>query len=97
MQCKNHLGNAPNSRWSVFASKIERLRDRLETGDPDLEPDELQLAIDAAQIKRRDLLDVQPRARQSAKILTMLPKAAEAYRKQIERVTSPTFLVQSSC
>ena len=50
-----------------------------------LEPDELQLAIEVAQRKRRNLLDAQPAARQSAKILTMLPKAAEAYRKQIER------------
>jgi hypothetical protein len=30
-------------------------------------------------------MDAQPAARQSAKILTMLPKAAEAYRKQIEK------------
>ncbi len=65
--------------------RIERLQDRLIIGDPDLEPDELQLAIDAAQRKRRDILDAQPAARQSAKILTMLPKAAKAYRQQIER------------
>ena len=65
--------------------RIGRLKDRLTTGDPDLEPDELQLAIEAAQRKRRELLDAQPAGRQSAKILTMLPKAAEAYRQQIER------------
>ena len=65
--------------------RIERLQDRLTTGDPDLEPDELQLAIEAAQRKRRDLLDAQPAARHSAKILTMLPKAARAYRQQIEQ------------
>jgi len=34
--------------------------------------------------KRRDLLDAQPAVRQSAKIRTMLPKAAQAYRQQIE-------------
>jgi hypothetical protein len=38
-----------------------------------LEPDELQLNIAAAQQKRSEFLDVQPTARQSAKILTMLP------------------------
>ncbi len=65
--------------------RIERLQDRLTIGDPDLEPDELQLAIEAVQRKRCDLLDIQPAARQSAKILTMLPNAAQAYRQQIER------------
>ncbi len=65
--------------------RIERLQDRLTTGDPDLESDELQLAIEAVQRKRRDLLDAQPAVRQSAKVLTMLPKAAQAYRQQIER------------
>ena len=69
----------------VLEKRIERLQDRLAIGDPDLEPDELQLAIEAAQRKRRDILDAQPAARQSAKILTMLPKAARAYREQIER------------
>ena len=64
--------------------RIERLQDRLTIGDPDLEPDELQLAIKAAQRKHRDILDALP-APCHAMILTMLPKAAEAYRQQIER------------
>ncbi|TDJ33818.1 MAG: hypothetical protein E2O53_09345, partial [Gammaproteobacteria bacterium] len=50
-----------------------------------LEPDELQLAIDAAQRKRRELVNAQPETRHSAKIIAALPKAAEAYRQQIER------------
>ncbi len=66
-------------------ARIERLHKRLSTGDPDLEPDELQLAIDAAQRKRRDLVEAQPEARHFAKIITALPKAAAAYRQQIER------------
>ena len=65
--------------------RIERLQDRLVTGDPDLESDELQLAIAAAQRKRRNYLETQPASRQSAKILSILPKAARAYREQIER------------
>jgi predicted nucleic acid-binding Zn-ribbon protein len=66
-------------------ARIERLHDRLSVGDPDLEPDELQLAIDTAQRKRRDLVNAQPEARHSAKIIAALPKAAEAYRRQIKR------------
>ena len=66
-------------------SRIERLRERLYIGDPDLEPDELQMAIEAAQRKRRDLVDAQPVARHSAKIIAALPRAAEAYKKQIEK------------
>ena len=65
-------------------ARIERLYDRLSAGDPDLEPDDLQLAIVAAQRKRKDLIDAQPAAIQSAKIIAALPKAAEAYRRQIE-------------
>ena len=53
---------------------IEQLQDRLSIGDQDLEPDELQLANEAAQRKRRDILHTQPAAHQSAKILTMLPR-----------------------
>jgi hypothetical protein len=66
-------------------ARIERLRERLYVGDPDLEPDELQMAIEAAQRKRRDLVDAQPVARHSAKINAALPRAAAAYRKQIEK------------
>ena len=66
-------------------ARIERLRERLYIGDPDLEPDELQMAIEAAQRKRRDLVDAQPIARHSAKIIAALPRTAEAYKKQIEK------------
>ena len=45
--------------------------------------DELQAAIDRAEAKRRELQNQQPAAKQSAKILTMLPRAAEGYRRQI--------------
>ncbi len=66
-------------------ARIERLRKRLLNGDPDLEPDELQLAIESAERKRRELVDMQPAARQSAKILTAVPEAAKAFRRQIKR------------
>ncbi len=66
-------------------ARIERLRERLTIGDPDLEPDELQLAIEAVERKRDDLIDAQPAALHSAKIVAAIPKAADVYRKQIER------------
>lgn len=69
----------------IIDARIERLRARLSTGDPDLEPDELQLAIEAAERKRRELMEAQPVAHQSVNIFSTLPKAAQAYREQIER------------
>jgi hypothetical protein len=38
-----------------LAARIERLRDRLHRGDPDMTPDELQAAIERAEEKRREL------------------------------------------
>ena len=43
----------------------------------------IQAAIDRAAAKRSDLQDQQHRAIPSAKMFTMLPRAAEAYRRQI--------------
>ena len=42
-------------------------------------------AIEAAQGKRQELLDAQPAARHSAKVLAALPNAAAAYKRQIEK------------
>jgi site-specific DNA recombinase len=66
-----------------LAARIERLRERLVKGDPDMPADEIQAAIERAEAKRRELQERQPEARQSAKILSILPRAAEMYRKQI--------------
>jgi hypothetical protein len=59
--------------------RIARLRERLAAGDPDLEADELQAAIERAEAKRRELLAAQPAAKQSAKLFAMMPRAAEEY------------------
>jgi site-specific DNA recombinase len=59
------------------------LRARLRNGDPDMPPDELQPAVDRAETKRAELLASQLAAKASAKVLTMLPRAAAAYRRQI--------------
>ena len=66
-----------------LSGRIARLRDRLKLGDPDMAVDELQAAIDRAEAKREELLAQQPVARHSAKILKMLPKAAEVARREI--------------
>ena len=65
-------------------ARIERLRDRLKNGDPDLTTDELQGAIDRAIEKRKELEAVLPEAKQSATVLAALPRAVALYRQQIE-------------
>jgi hypothetical protein len=68
-----------------LAARIERPRERLRKGAPDMTADEIQAAIDRAEGKRRELQEQQPAAKQSARILTMLPRAADAYCRQISR------------
>lgn len=65
-------------------ARIFRLRERLSAGDPDLEADQLQLAIGAAGSRRREILVARPVARRSAKILAAIPVATQTYRRQIE-------------
>ena len=73
---------APKELQGIDA-RLQRLRERVVKGDPDLTADELQAAVEVAEAKRRELLDQQPGAKQSAKVLAVLPKAAELYRRQI--------------
>jgi site-specific DNA recombinase len=73
---------APRELQEITA-RIGRLRERLRNGDPDMPADEIQAAIDRAEAKRQDLLAHEPAAKHSAKILAMLPKAAEAARREI--------------
>ena len=71
---------------AALDTRIARLRERLRSGDPDMEPDEIQVAIDRAETKRLQLKStLQPSAKLSAKILAALPKAAELYRSKITR------------
>lgn len=67
----------------AISDRIKRLQERLSLGDPDLEPDEIQSVIDRVERKREDLLNEQPVAKESARIISMLPRAAEAFRRQI--------------
>lgn len=66
-----------------LTARIERLRARLKAGDPDMTDDELQVAIDRAEGKRRELADLQPEVKRSARVLAMLPKAADLARREI--------------
>jgi hypothetical protein len=65
-------------------ARITRLRERLKAGDPDLMADELQAGIERAESKRRELLDVRPAERENARVLALMPRAAELYREQID-------------
>lgn len=64
-------------------ARIVRLRERLKKGDPDLTSDELQIALDRAETKRRGLDHTRSAVGSSAQILSVLPKAAEYYGQQI--------------
>jgi site-specific DNA recombinase len=66
-----------------LAARIERLRERLLKGDPDMPADEIQAAIDRAEAKRQELAAQLPEAKQSAKVLSFLPRAAHLYCRQI--------------
>jgi DNA invertase Pin-like site-specific DNA recombinase len=79
---EDRASEAPRELQDIDA-RLERLRERLVKGDPDLPADELQAAIERAEQKRRELQDTQPAAKRSAKVLSMLPRAAEVYRRQI--------------
>jgi hypothetical protein len=56
----------------------------LQAGDPDMTADEIQAGIDRAEAKRRAIMAQQAVAKQRAKVLAMLPKAAAMYLKQLE-------------
>ena len=66
-----------------LAARIERLRDRLRQGDPDLTADEIQVAIERAEAKRSELQGLDMAGIPPAKVFRTLPRAAEEYRRQI--------------
>lgn len=82
--CAQRAKTAPAEAQELDA-RISRLRERLKNGDPDMTADELQAAIDRAEAKRREL-DSSARAGvgDAARILAVLPKAAEYYGQQIK-------------
>ena len=46
--------------------------------------DELQVGIERAENKRRELLDVRPAGRENARVLVLMAQAAELHREQID-------------
>jgi site-specific DNA recombinase len=64
-----------------LTARMARLRERLRRGDPDMQPDELQAAINRAEAKREELENQQPAAKAAAKVLSILRRAAEIYRR----------------
>ena len=64
-----------------------RLRMRLQHGDPDITADEIQAAITMAEAKRSELTAA-PVIPDTARVLSMLPKAAAAYRAMIAQGVS---------
>ena len=78
-----HADQVPREVLEISA-KIDRLRERIRAGDPDLDGDELQAAVGRAEVKRRELQNSQPAAKASARVRAMLPKAAKLYTRQIE-------------
>jgi hypothetical protein len=89
--CDNHIRVRTKMRaveqpheLAELDARIARLRKRLTAGDPDMTPEEVQAAVDRAERKRRERADAPPaESRETAKLLTILPNAAELYRRQI--------------
>jgi hypothetical protein len=76
-------GNLHRREIQELDARIARLQERLKTGDPDLAADELQAGIERTESKRRELLDARPAERENARVLALMPRAAELYREQI--------------
>ena len=78
--------HAQASRATAVPRELQALDDRLAKlrTMPELEDDERQLLIDKAEAKRSTLREMQPRAKQQARVLTLLPRAAAMYLQQIE-------------
>ena len=69
-----------------LTARIERLRERLRHGDPDMTAQDIQAAIERAESQRRELhagRTVNGSADPSVAFLTILPRAAELLRRQI--------------
>jgi hypothetical protein len=65
-------------------SRIERLREKLRKGDVDLEPDEIQAAIEKATRKLGELQRIGAASGAAdVRIFAKLPDAAERFRRQI--------------
>ena len=74
--------NSPREIQELSA-RIMRLKERLRCGDPDMTADELQAAIDRAEMKWRELQSQAAPSRSLSKLFATLPRGAELYRRQV--------------
>jgi site-specific DNA recombinase len=65
---------------AALDQRLSRLRARLAAGDPDMTQDELQGVIRDVEQKRAVVKAAQPEAKQHARVLALLPKAAQGKR-----------------
>jgi site-specific DNA recombinase len=72
-----------NRELKDLEGRLARLRARQRAGDPDMTADELQAAIDRAEIKRRQLSSGYQEGAEVARILSTVPRAAELCEKRI--------------
>ncbi len=79
---QTHVAEAPRELQEL-AARIERLRERMKGGDPDMTADEFQAAIEKVEEKRRELQEQQAGAALSVRVPSILPRAAELYRRQV--------------
>jgi site-specific DNA recombinase len=62
-------------------ARLDRLRARLKTGDPDMQPDELRAVIDRAMVKRAEMGHHEG----APNVVSLLPHAAKLYKAQLQR------------
>jgi hypothetical protein len=83
LQAMQIRASAAPRELQELTARIDRLRERLVKGDSEMPADEIQAAIDCAEAKRQELAAQLPEAKQSAKVLSFLPRAAHLYCRQI--------------
>jgi hypothetical protein len=66
-------------------ARIDRLRERLERGDPDMTADEISATIQRAEAKRSELAQSLPEERLNIRRLERLPAFVEAFRRQVKK------------
>jgi predicted nucleotidyltransferase len=70
-------------------ARIERLRDRLRRGDPDMTADEVQAAIDRAETKRGELEALHPERKQCAKVFGSVVRGRDTESSALDILVDP--------
>jgi site-specific DNA recombinase len=83
LRIKKSASSEEAGEAALLDERITRLRKRLREGDPDLDADELEAAIEKAEAKRVALASEPVTQRDADKVEMMLPKAVDAYRRMV--------------